>query len=110
MIFANNRLIKAIQLARSTGAKLVWYFAPPLDRSFAESAAARSPTNNAWFQFAQTHGIPAYFLAEALVDEDHLSLRLDPCCHFNAAGHRALVPVMARIVLEQLGGIPAQDG
>jgi hypothetical protein len=28
---------------------------------------------------------------------------LDPCCHFNAAGHEALVPVMARIVLEQLG-------
>jgi hypothetical protein len=33
-------------------------------------------------------------------------MRQDPCCHYNAEGHRALVPFMERIVLQQLDGKP----
>jgi hypothetical protein len=108
--FADSRFIKVVELARSSGAKLAWYFAPPLDRPFAESAAAQSPTNAVWSEFAQAHGIPTYFLAKQLIDQDYESLRLDPCCHYNAAGHRALVSVMAQIVLEQLGDQPPVHG
>lgn len=77
-----------------------------------DSNEQRTPTNIAWFEFTQSRGIAAYSLADELIDEDYLELRLDPCCHYNAAGHRALVPVMERIVLEQVGGAvdPAGEG
>jgi len=47
--------------------------------------------------------VPVYPLERELIDQDYLRVRLDPCCHYNAEGHRALVPVMERIVLAQLG-------
>jgi hypothetical protein len=86
----------------STGAKLVMYLAPPLDRPFAETTAAPPGWHRVLLEFAQAHAIPMYLLQRELIDQDYLQLRADPCCHYNAAGHRALVPVMERIVLEQL--------
>jgi hypothetical protein len=100
--FVNSRLIRVLQLAESVGAKLVLYLAPPLDRPFPEAAAAPPEWQRVLVDFARAHGIPAYPLQNELIDQDYLSLRMDPCCHYNAAGHRALVPVMTRIVLGQL--------
>jgi hypothetical protein len=102
--FADRRLIQVLRLAESAGAKLVMYLAPPLDRPFAETAAAVPSWQGVLIDFARAHGIPVYPLERELLDQDYLELRLDPCCHFNAAGHRALVPIMERIVLEQLDG------
>ena len=104
--FANNRLIQVMQLAQSEGTKLVLYFAPPLDRTFEETVVRPSVKDSTWLEFAQAHGTPTYSLARELIDQDYLKLRLDPCCHFNAAGHRALAASMERIVLEQLDGMP----
>ena len=101
--FARNRLIKVPQLAQSVGAKLVLYLAPPLDRPFADSAASPPDWHAMILEFGRQHGIPVYLLQRELVHEDYRELRLDSCCHYNAAGHRALAPVMARIILEQLG-------
>jgi hypothetical protein len=101
-VFANNQLIKVVQLAQSVGARLVLYPTPPLDRPFAETAANLPDWHGMLMDFARAHDIPAYPLERELVDQDYLAVRLDPCCHFNAAGHRALVPVMERIVREQL--------
>jgi hypothetical protein len=101
-LFVNTQLIKVVRLAESVGARLVLYLAPPLDRPFAETAASLPDWHGMLVDFAQAHGIPVYPLERELVDQDYLALRLDPCCHFNAAGHRALVPVMERIVRGQL--------
>lgn len=104
--FARDRLVGVPALARQAGAKLAMYLAPPLDVPFEVTAASPPDWHVILLDFARTHGIPVYVLQRELVDQDYLKLRLDPCCHFNAEGHRALVPVMERIVLEQLDRPP----
>ena len=100
--YFNSHLGQVVQLAQSVDARLVFYLAPPLDQPFAVTDAAPPDWHGLIIDFARAHDIPAYRLQHELADQDYLALRLDPCCHFNAAGHRALVPVMERIVLEQL--------
>jgi hypothetical protein len=109
VVFANNRLIEVPRLAQSVNAKLALYLAPPLDQPFAETAASLPDWHGILLDFAKAHGIPVYLLQRELIDHDYLHLRLDPCCHYNAAGHRALVPIMERIVLEQLDGRPRSE-
>jgi hypothetical protein len=103
-IFANSRLIQVPQLAQSAGTKLVLYLAPPLDRPFTETASSLPDWHEVLIDFGQKHGVPVYPLQRELVEHDYLELRMDPCCHYSAAGHEALVPVMERIILEQLDG------
>jgi hypothetical protein len=102
--FASQRLVKVVDLAQSAGAKLVLYLAPPLNRPFPDTAASPPGWHLALLDFAHAHGIPAYPLQRELIDQDYLALRMDSCCHYNAAGHRALVPIMTRIIFEQLAG------
>ena len=102
--FASQRMVKLVALARAAGAKLVLYLAPPLDHPFAETAASPPEWHRILSDFARESKIASYPLERELSDQDYLALRLDPCCHYNAAGHRALVPVMERIVLQQLDG------
>lgn len=106
--FVNHRLFKVQELAQSVGAKLALYLTPPLDRPFPELVASPPLWHRVIADFAQAHGIPVYLLQRELIDQNYLEIREEPCCHYNAAGHRALVPVMERIVLEQLDGKPAQ--
>jgi hypothetical protein len=106
--FVSDRLIRVPQLAESVGAKLVLYLAPPLDRPFAETAASLPDWHRLIVDFAQAHGIPVYPLQLELIDQDYLKIRQDPCCHYNAEGHRALASVMERIILEQLDGTPSK--
>jgi hypothetical protein len=106
--FIEKELVKVPELAESVGAKLVMYAAPPLSDPFAEIAASPPRWQTAEFDFAHARHIPIYSLAQELADEDYTQLRMDPCCHFNARGHAALVPVMARIILEQLDEPPTR--
>jgi hypothetical protein len=102
--FVNSRLVEVPRLAESVGAKLVFYLAPPLDRSFAETTQSPPGWHSVIVDFARERRLPAYLLQKELIDHDYLEVRDDPCCHYNAAGHRALVPIMSRIILEQLDG------
>jgi hypothetical protein len=101
-VWFDRHLGDVTALAASVNARLVFYLAAPLDRPFAETAASPPGWYRPIVDFGRRHGIPVYQLPRELADQDHTALRLDPCCHFNAAGHRALVPIMRRIVLEQL--------
>ncbi len=100
--FAETELGKVVELAASVDAALVFYLAPPLDRPFADTIADPPEWHPPILAFARARNVPAYTLQEALRDADVEAVRLDPCCHFNAAGHRALVPVMEGIVLTHL--------
>lgn len=104
--FADERLSEVPRMVASVGAKLAMYPAPPLDAPFAATAAHPPDWHAALLEFAAARGIPVYPLQRELIDQDYRALRLDPCCHFNAAGHRALVPIMERIVLERLDAPP----
>lgn len=100
--FANGRLVQVPELARSVGAKLVFYLAPPLNRSFADLIADPPDWHIVLTEFAHRHATPVYTLQEELKEHDYLDVRQDDCCHYNAKGHVALVPVMERIILQQL--------
>jgi hypothetical protein len=99
-------LEKVLTLATSAGAKLALYPSTFLDRPFAESV---DNVDRAYLEFARQRGVPVYPLARELVNEDYRKLRLDPCCHFNAEGHRVLTRVFERIVLDLLDGAPPKD-
>jgi hypothetical protein len=106
--FLAERMSKLLALVRERGLKLAFYFAPPLDRSFKDSAqegAIGWQTNYA--KALQSEGFGTYALQRELIGEDYQALRYDPCCHFNAAGHVVLARVFERLVLEQLG-LPAR--
>jgi hypothetical protein len=100
--FVRERLWKVPALANSVGAKLVLYPSPPLDRPFAETAASPPEWHRAIVDYGKRAGVTVVPLQDKLRRQDYLALRMDPCCHFNAEGHRALVPVMERIVLREL--------
>jgi hypothetical protein len=100
---AKERLERLLALTDSVGARLGIYLCPRLDRTFRESV--ESPMlNNLAAEFAETHHVPHYWLAQELIDQDYLVLRIDDCCHFSSEGHRALVPIFEKIVLEVLDG------
>ncbi len=102
--FVRERLAKLLALLRSERSRAVFYMATPLDKSFAESAV--DPQLRGWsdaiFSAAREAGIETFRLQDAFRERDYLSLRLDSCCHFNAAGHRALADVFERTVLKHL--------
>ena len=104
--FAATRLPRVVQLAQDVHAKLVLYPAPPLDRPFSETVASPPDWHAILVDFGHAHGIPVYPLERELVDQDYLRVRRDPCCHYNVEGHRTLVPVMERIILQQLAPSP----
>jgi hypothetical protein len=99
-------LERVLSLANSVGAKLAVYPSTFLDRPFAESV---DKVDRAYLAFAHQRGVAVYPLARELVNEDYVKLRLDPCCHFSAEGHRVLMPIFERIVLELLDGAPPKD-
>ena len=81
----------------------MFYPMPPPDRPFEQTAANPPDRYGFVVAFATRDGVAAYPIDREPIGQDYLARRLDPCCHFNAAGHRALVPIMRRLVLEQLG-------
>jgi hypothetical protein len=107
--FAATRLPRVVQLAHDLHAKLVLYPSPPLDRPFSETAASLPDWHAIVVDFGHANGVPVYPLQRELINEDYLRVRQDSCCHYNAEGHRALVPVMERIILEHLGPLPHVD-
>lgn len=100
--FVETRLPRLPQMAKSLGAKLVIYPASPLHVPFAETAASPPHWNAPVAAFGKANDIPVYPLQNLLINHDHLALRLDPCCHYNAAGHQALAPMMSSIILDNL--------
>ena len=101
-MFIETRLPRVLQLAHDVHAKLVLYPTPPLEHPFSETAASPPDWHDMLVDFGRAHGVPVYPLERELIDQDYLRVRQDPCCHYNAEGHRAPVPVMERIILEQL--------
>ena len=82
-------------LVRELGAHLVLVVASPLDRPFAETAASLPRGHVLVRDWAAAHGVPWIDVAAAWTHLDPRQLRLDPCCHLNAAGHQALAELLA---------------
>lgn len=93
------------------GVELLLVAAPPLHQPFAASAAEWSELERQAAAFAaRTPGVHMLRLAEELVEEDHEALRLDPCCHYNEAGNRAVARVLEEAIRPLLAAPPQQPG
>jgi hypothetical protein len=83
---------------------------PPLSQSFAETAA-HPPRGYALFRAeAARRGMVTLDVAAALTAHDHEALRLDPCCHLNAAGQSVLAEVLSEAVSQRLSDRSHQPG
>lgn len=74
---------------------------PVLDKPFAESVEHPTDFGRQARRWAEGRDVRVVDLAELLIDEDVEALRLDPCCHYSAAGHA--------VIAERLGPLLAQS-
>lgn len=72
-----------------------------LHRDASRSAPIRSRQAGV-ASFAAERGARVVWLAQALADEDHLALRLNPICHYNAHGLRRIAPIVAKALADPL--------
>ena len=82
------------------GREVVVLVAPRLDRPFADSLTDDRGWAAAGAELALRTDARLVDLARLLVDEDHLALRADPCCHYAPAGHAALAEGLGRVLLD----------
>ena len=82
------------------GLDVVVLVAPRLDRPFVDSTV----DDRAWADAAADLVLRIdgrlVDLAHLLIDQDHVALRADPCCHYAPAGHAVLADRLARMLLE----------
>jgi hypothetical protein len=87
-----------VEAARAVGADVELWVMPPLDRSFRASLAAPGADYGAVWAWAEAEGVPWVRVAELFGDRDPEAVRVDPCCHYNAAGHAVLADAMAAAI------------
>jgi hypothetical protein len=89
-------LAPVVARAREVGTEVQLAIFPDLSRSFAASASKPLPAYKPVWPFAEAHGLTWLRVDLALQDQDVAALRLDTCCHYNAAGHEALADLFQR--------------
>jgi hypothetical protein len=88
--FAHNQLSQVVSLADTLGARLELVFCPSLDQPFSETLANWDSGYLEVENFAKERDIVSHRLSRALLKEDFMAVRNDPCCHYNVEGHRKI--------------------
>jgi hypothetical protein len=88
-------------LARSVGAKPVFYLAADLTYPLRETHPAELAEEQPILDMGAADGVPVIRLRELLRDQDNTAIRMDSW-HFNPAGHRVLAERLERVVLDGL--------
>ena len=92
---ADGPLREALQALQAAGSAPLLVLMPPLDQPFADSAADPYVGYAPVRAMAQELGLPVVDVAQALSGQPVEDLRLDPCCHYNAAGQQAVADALA---------------
>ena len=101
------------RLARTSGTKTAYLWFPPLDVPFSKTVenhrngVAVGPSElfarlRDWW--ANAGNVPFLDVATLLTNDDVEALRLDPCCHYNEAGHRRLAEALRPFLFHVLAG------
>lgn len=107
--FADTSVREALVASRRAGREVVMMLMPPLDRPFAESAAAEFSGYAPIRRLADNTEVTLIDVAAELSGRDVEALRLDPCCHYNPEGQRALAEILAPVLAPAFAEVP-QDG
>ncbi|MFZ5481986.1 MAG: hypothetical protein ACOZNI_34820 [Myxococcota bacterium] len=97
------------ELRRTTDAALslvgttpiLFVVAPPLHQPFADTVAQTPPSQVALVEDLHARGAAVVDLASALAAHDVSALRLDPCCHYDADGMRAVADAIRPWLLDR---------
>ena len=100
-VFRVFSLRRFTALARSVGAKPVFYLAADLTYPLRDTHPDELAEEQPILEMGRSDGVPVIRLRELLADQDHNAIRLDGW-HYNPAGHRVLAERFERIVLEGL--------
>ena len=98
------------------GAELVLLLAPPLHRPFEAQIADRQadPERDPYrfvASWAEANGVDMIRLDERLRAHDVEAIRLDTCCHYNAAGQALIADILEQDIATRrgAGGVEGQD-
>lgn len=97
--FVEEGLDEAKRLADEHAEALVWLAMPSLDRPFGEQAAAPAESYQRVQAALDAQGVPMWSAAALWADTPPESVRLDPCCHYSAAGAEQLGALLAEPIL-----------
>jgi len=106
--FLRSNYAKLTDFTRAHDVRLAIFFPSPLDRPFKQSIWNSKPQwmwEHVYDQFS-ARDVSVYDLPSELADQDFEELRADPCCHFNAQGHRVLAQRFEPIVANELNRQP----
>jgi hypothetical protein len=99
-------LNELLGLVRRRGDELMLVPAPELSRPFRDQIAdGEYSVERGW---AASEGVEVESLAKVLSDQDPAKIRLDPCCHYNATGHRVIADRMFALLLPKVSTRLAQ--
>lgn len=98
------------ELRRNTDAALtlvgatpiLFVVTPPLHQPFGATVEETRPAQAALVADLRARGASVLDLASALATHDVAMLRLDPCCHYNADGMRAIAEVVRPWLVERM--------
>jgi len=103
--FVLHELSKVVRLGKETGTPVLFVFAPNLNTSLASQADRTSKEYKVVESYLQDIKAEYMFLSRELRDDDIMDIRLDECCHYNAAGMDRLTDVIMPYT-EKLLGFP----
>ncbi len=104
-VYRTEHFLPMIERAQALGAEVITVVAPRLDRPFGDSVSTvwEPGDDRADLRaLAEARGVPVVAIADRLVDQDLVGLRLDLCCHVSAAGAEAYARAMLPEVLAGL--------
>ncbi len=100
--FVEGPLASAVDELRAQGIAVLLVFTPQLSKPFSDQTLEFKPTYSLVSDWAKEHDVRFVDLAVVLAGTDPVSVRLDPCCHYNAAGTRRVAQALAGPVGEML--------
>lgn len=96
--FSAGSLQELIALAEAHEAQLLGVFMPELSQPFRDSAAAPFPFYAPAHRALEAAGAEVVYAASLMGDAPVEVHRLDPCCHYNAAGMARLAAALAPLL------------
>jgi hypothetical protein len=89
----------ALDDAAAEGAAFSFFFFPDLGAPFRDPPTIQHATHPALHRLIAERGAEEVDMRAMMVDQDHLAIRLNPCCHYNPRGHAAVAAKLADWVL-----------
>jgi hypothetical protein len=104
--FAPTFVDGALAEAERRGARLVVASFPGLSEPFSEQLDANARAYGPVLSLLRERGVPVVEMDRALIGQDPVALRADPCCHYNPDGVQVVSGILADAIVPMLAPEP----